>query len=232
MPRTGRIYQRALCYHVMNRGVNRSPIFGDDGDREYFSRLVGEYKEACGAKVYHWAWMGTHYHMLVEVVYENLRGFAGGIQQAYAQYHHARHNGSGVFWQGRFKSRPVEIGAYLVSCGRYVERNPVRAGLTAVAWDFRWSSAAAYVRKVRDGVTDENPYLGMFGDDERTAYGQALMSGIDETLVRRFEGERILGTKEFAATLKMERGRYRVKRGKPARNVSIASQDVYRQNHA
>jgi len=159
----------------MNRGVNRSPIFGDDGDREYFSRLVGEYKEACGAKVYHWA---------------------------------------------------------LVSCGRYVERNPVRAGLTAVAWDFRWSSAAAYVRKVRDGVTDENPYLGTFGDDERTAYEQALMSGIDETLVRRFEGERILGTKEFAATLKMERGRYRVKRGKPAKNVSITSQDVYRQTLA
>ena len=51
MPRVGRIYQRVLCYHVMNRGVNRNPVFGDDQDRQYFSQLVGEYKEVCGAKV-------------------------------------------------------------------------------------------------------------------------------------------------------------------------------------
>ncbi len=52
-------------------------------------------------------WLGTPYHMVVEVVYENLRGFVGGLQQAYAQYDHARRNGSGVFWQGRFTSRPA-----------------------------------------------------------------------------------------------------------------------------
>jgi hypothetical protein len=115
MPRGGRIYQRALCYHVTNQGVDRSRVFGDGQDRVCFSRLVGEYKELCGAKVYHWVWMGTHYHMVVEVVYENLRGFVGGLQQAYAQYHHARHNGSAVFWQGRFKSRPVEIGPCAVA---------------------------------------------------------------------------------------------------------------------
>jgi putative transposase len=162
--------------------------------------------------------------MVVEVVYENLRGFVGGIQQAYAQYHHARYNGAGVFWQGRFKSRPVEIGPYLVSCGRYIERNAVRAGLTAVAWEYRWSSASAYVRKVTDEVTDTNPYLGEFSDQDRLAYGEALMSVVDETVVRSVEGERVLGSREFAATLKMERGRYRVKRGKPARRVPITPQ--------
>ena len=215
MPRIGRIYQRALCYHVMNRGVNCGPLFSDDDDREYMNGLVVEYKEICGAKVYHWVWMGNHYHMLVEVVYENLRGFVGGIQQAYAQYHHARHNGSGVFWQGRFKSKPVEIGPYLVSCGRYIERNPVRAGLAGIASEYRWSSAAAYVKKVMDRVTDENPHLGAFNDPERVQYGEALMSGVDEKIVRQMEGERAIGTREFAATLKMERGRYRVKRGRP-----------------
>jgi hypothetical protein len=71
-------------------GANRSRVFGDEQDRMCFGRLVGEYKELCGAKVYHWVWMGTHYHMVVEVVCENLRGFVGGLQQAYAQYHHAR----------------------------------------------------------------------------------------------------------------------------------------------
>lgn len=67
--------------------------------------------------------------MLAEVVFENLRPFVGGIQQSYVQYHHKRHKSSGVFWQGRFKSKLVEIGEYLIRCGRYIKCNPVRAGI-------------------------------------------------------------------------------------------------------
>ena len=204
----------------MNRGVNRQRIFSDDEDRVYFTRTVSEYKERCGAQIYHWCWMGNHYHILVEVVHENLRGFAGGLQQAYAQYHHARHHGSGVFWQGRFKSRPVEVGSYLASCGRYIERNPVRAGLTGTAWDYRWSSAGRYVNSMEDGLTDENPYLGAFEEADRRAYARSLMSGReDEAVISRVDGERVIGSKAFADTLKMERGRHRVKRGRPYGNV-------------
>lgn len=207
----------------MNRGVNRQEIYVDDIDREYFVRLVSDYKRLCGAKVYHWVLMGNHYHMLVEVVHENLRGFAGGIQQAYAQYHHARHRGSGVFWQGRFKSKPVQLGPYVVSCGRYIERNSVRADLTEVAWEYRWSSAAAYVRAAEDGLTDRNPYVGAFTEQDRRVYGEELMTGADEKVVKELEGMRAMGTSEFASTLKMERGRYRLKRGKPVKAVRITS---------
>ena len=112
---------------------------------------------------------------------------------------------------------------YLVSCGRYIERNPVRAGLTVTAWEYRWSSAAAYTRKATDGVTDCNPYLGAFEEADRKVYAEALMSGIDDAIVRRVEGQRVIGTREFAATLKMVRGRYRVKRGRPTKSASITS---------
>lgn len=216
MPRVARIFQRALCYHVLNRGVNGQSIFFDDADRLYFTRTVAEYKELCAARIYHWCWMGNHYHLLVEVPHANLRGFAGGLQQAYAQYHHARHQGSGVFWQGRFKSRPVEIGEYLVCCGRYIERNPVRAGLIRDAWDYRWSSAARYVHGKEDALTNENPYLGIFQETDRKAYATALSSGLeDEAVIRRVDGERVIGSKTFANTLKKECGRCRVKRGRP-----------------
>ena len=217
MPRTARSFQKALCYHVMNRGVNRQSIFIDDQDRQYFSRTVSEYKDLCGAKVYHWVWMGNHYHMLIEIVFENLHGFVGGIQQAYAQYHHARHNGTGVFWQGRFKSKPVEVGSYLSTCGRYIERNPVRAGLSVSACDYMWSSANSYVRKVNDQITNENPYMGGFSDEDRIAYGEALEAGIDDAVVRSVEGERAIGSKEFASTLKKERGHYRLKHARPVK---------------
>ena len=68
MPRIARVFQRAVCYHLMNRGLNRRRILEDEEDRMRFTETVAEYKEICGAKVYHWVWMDTHYHMLAEVV--------------------------------------------------------------------------------------------------------------------------------------------------------------------
>jgi hypothetical protein len=104
----------------------------------------------------------------------------------------------------------------LVSCGRYIERNPVRAGLICNAWDYGWSSAARYVNCIVDGLTDENPYLGAFEDADRRAYGAALMSGVeDEAAIRQVDGERVIGSKAFAETLQMVRGRHRVRRGRP-----------------
>jgi len=70
-----------------------------------------------------------------------------------------------------------------------------------------------------DGLTDLNPYLGDLTEQARTLYREALMSGADENVVRAFEGQRAIGRAEFAATLKMERGRYRVKRGRPVKGV-------------
>jgi putative transposase len=160
MPRVGRIYQRALCYHVLNRGVNRQPIFLDDADREYFMRLA------------------------------------------------------------------QEIGSYLVRCGRYIERNPVRAGLITPAWAYAWSSARHYVEGSDDGLTDTNPYLGPFDAEHRREYGEALMSGIDDEFIRRFPRGSPIGGDVFAGSLRRDRGRQRVKRGRPTRSVFISSKHV------
>ena len=219
MPRTARIYQQAICYHLMNRGINRRVIFEDDADRRYFTDLVIDYRDACGASVYHWVWMDTHYHMLAEVVFDNLRAFAGGIQQAYAQYHHRRHRSSGVFWQGRFKSKPVEIGEYLVRCGRYIERNPVRAGIVDDAWGYEWSSAATYVQSAPSGPADVNPYIGAdkWSPLERQMYAEALQASDDDEWMRKRASRAYIGGEDFAGQLKKEGGRYRRRRGRPVK---------------
>ena len=64
----------------------------------------------------------------------------------------------------------------------------MRAGLTEIAWEYRWSSAAAYVKQVVDRVTDPNPYLGELTQPACAMYGEALMSNVDEKVVRVFEG--------------------------------------------
>jgi hypothetical protein len=73
------------------------------------------------------------------------------------------------------------------------------------------------VKQLADGLTDRNPYLGELTEQAQTLYREALTSGVDEEVVGAFEGQRAIGRAEFASTLKMERGRYRVRRGRPAK---------------
>ena len=219
MPRRARIFQRALCYHVMNRRLNGLPVFHDEADYERFGELVRDYKEICGAKVYHWTWMGNHYHMLIEVVYDNLRPFLGGIQQTYVRHYYSRHGGGGLFWKGRFKSKPVEIGGYLGSCGRYIERNAVRAGIVTEPWAYKWTSAAHYVKCAADGITDTNHYLGKMEEQDRKIYGEVLMAGVDDSLMKQRNKSAVLGSPEFGAKLRLDHGRFRLKRGKPVESV-------------
>jgi putative transposase len=210
----------------MNRGINRREIFHGEQDYQRFIDLVREYKDICGAKVYHWVLMGNHYHLVVEVVYDNLRPFVGGIQQCYAQYHHAAHGDSGVFWSGRYKSKAVEIGPYLGRCARYVERNPTRAGMVVEPWGYRWSSAACYVRGVKDGLTDMNPYFGEFESKDRATYAETLLSSADDELMKRTGKFGVIGSADFANRLELVRGRHKRRRGRPIRSVSISVEPV------
>lgn len=225
MPRTARIFQQSICYHITNRGINRQKIFMDDADRNYFVELVQEYKSECAASVYHWALMSNHYHMLIEVVFDNLTPFVSGIQQTYAQYFHARHGTCGAFWQNRYNSKPVEIGPYLARCGRYVERNPVRAEIVNAAEHYEWSSAARYVNGTLDHITNWNPYLGADPKDKsfRTWYGQALAAGLDDDVIQKHRRKQVIGSDKFRTSLKKENGRFRKRRGRPVRRCDAES---------
>ena len=114
-------------------------------------------------------------------------------------------------------SKPVELGDYLVHCGRYIERNPVRSGMVAAAWDYQWSSAAHYVKGLEDGITDRNPYLGVFREQDRRLYGEELLAATADDLVKGTEGSQVIGSSKYAATLTKSMGRHRLKRGRPVK---------------
>ncbi len=104
--------------------------------------------------------MGNHFHLVLEALKgRDLSAFMAGLQRRYTAYHHrlgreAQQDAYGYLWQGRFKSPMVERETHLFACGRYVERNPVRAGLVEEPWAYVWSSARAYALGEDDGVTD------------------------------------------------------------------------------
>jgi len=81
----------------------------------------------------------------------------GGWQHVYAVRYHRKYQTAGRLFQGRFKSQAIEKERYLLACGRYVEQNPVRAGLCAHAWHWPWSSAGFYAEGKRDALTVLDP---------------------------------------------------------------------------
>jgi putative transposase len=101
----------------------------------------------------------------LSLILRNLRYFRGvnlalvaGMLVAYVRYFQRRYRFVGHVFQGRFKSPAVETETYLLSCGRYIERNPLAAGLTANPWTYRWSSCRAYALGETDPLLASNPW--------------------------------------------------------------------------
>jgi putative transposase len=147
MPRTPRKYQESpsTFYHIMNRGHNREAVFADADDCRYFLDLLERYKKRFPLRIFHYCLLTNHFHLLVQMpTAQALSACLAGLLRSYVHYFNRRHGFVGHLWQGRFKSPAVEVEAYFLSCARYIERNPVAAGLVTLPWEYEWSSCRAY----------------------------------------------------------------------------------------
>lgn len=139
MPSCARKHQleSSLTYHVLNRSNGRVPIFIDAEDFEYFKDILIRYKVRYGFRLFHWAIMSNHYHLLIEIdAPELISRVMAGINKAYSYYYHKRNETSGYLWQGRFKMQPVQKEDYMIACGRYIEQNPLKAGIVKSVDDY------------------------------------------------------------------------------------------------
>lgn len=208
MPYLSRTHQlgNSLLYHLFNRGNFRLEIFHDREDYQYFITLLSKYSKEHNFFLYHWVLMPNHYHLLLEIEEpEKLSSVMSGLARAYVYYYHKKYQSSGHLWQGRFKSQAVEKDLYLLSCGRYIERNPVQAKMTEFAQDYPYSSAGYYVSGKDDGLTKEDPlFVDRFGS--RAKYREFLMAFAPEE-ERPFENlELPQGSREFLKRLIKDKG--------------------------
>ena len=214
MPSYARRHQlgRTLIYHIFNRSNARLEIFHSEQDYRHCIKLIREYSDSFSAKVYHWVLMPNHYHLLLEIdIPEELSAMMAGLNRAYTHYYHATYHSAGFLWQGRFKSQPVEKESYLIACGRYIERNPVRAGIVSEAAEYSYSSARFYCKGEPDGITIEDPTFCEFGKDDikrRSWYIEFLrdFNSEEEKFFGNFEHP--LGSQEFIHRLLKINGRY------------------------
>jgi putative transposase len=132
-------------YNVLNRAA-RMTLFEDDGDYLAFQRVLAQACDRVGMRLLAYCVMPNHWHLVVWPRGDgDLSRFMNWLTLTHTQRWHRHRNsvGNGHVYQGRFKSFPIETSEYLLTVCRYVERNPVRAGLVARAEQWQWSSAAS-----------------------------------------------------------------------------------------
>jgi putative transposase len=143
MPRAARDSLGGYCYHILNRGNGRSTIFRKQGDYAAFVQLLREAGERVDVRLLAFCLMPTHFHLALWPRREgDLSQFMMWLTTAHVRRYHQQHQTSGHVWAGRFRGFPIQADDHLLTVHRYIEGNPLRAGLVERAEDWRWSSAA------------------------------------------------------------------------------------------
>lgn len=141
MPRKPRIYLAGYPQHIVLRGHNRESILRSLADFRYFYRCLKEAAGKHALSIHAWVFMHNHVHLLATPGgAATLSLVIQSVGRRYAQYFNKRYDRSGALWEGRYKAAVVDSETYLLICYRYIELNPVRAGIVTNPGDYPYSS--------------------------------------------------------------------------------------------
>jgi putative transposase len=204
MARPLRVEFEGALYHVAARGDGHDLLFREDDDRASFlhalGRTVGRYGCVCHA----YSLLGTHYHLVLETPRGNLSHAMQYLNGSYAQTFHRLHGTRGHVFGGRYVARVIERARHLLATCRYVDLNPVLAGLCVCPEDWRWSSFRATV-----GLCESPEFLtcdwvlAQFDEAPMRArrhYRRFVDAGLPVATRRaeRAAGDVFLGSRDFA----------------------------------
>jgi len=218
MGRVARIVVPGVPHHVTQRGRRRQQVFFSEADYRAYRALLAEWTAEAGLAVWAYCLMPNHVHLVV------VPGEAGSLDRAMRQIHrryalrvNRAQDWTGHLWQGRYGSFPMD-DAHLHGAVRYVELNPVRAGLAADAVDWLWSSARHHLGLRHDPMIADHPLRQAITDWRAYLAGPADGPAFDALRVRERTG-RPLGDDAFLRRLEGLTGR-RLRRRKPGRPAS------------
>lgn len=181
MSRPLRLEFAGALYHVTSRGDRKEPIFLDDSDRLAWLDILGKACDRFNFVIYSFCQMTNHYHLMIETAEDNLSCAMRHLNGVYSQYFNRKHKLVGHLFQGRYKAILVEKETYLMELSRYIVLNPVRAGFSRMAEDWKWSS---YAYMVTDGYSPDwlrtESLLAHFGPNRKQAvesYRRFVMDG-------------------------------------------------------
>ena len=183
MPRIARVVAVDCPHHITQRGSNRMDVFLDSEDREFFLTTLRHYVDQTQSQIWAWCLMSNHFHLLlVPTIAEGMAKLLHGVTLRYAQHFNWKYRRCGRLWQNRYYSTPLDPSSHLWTVARYIERNPVRAGIVLHAEDWQWSSARSHIRGEHDVMLAQPDWLET---TERESYRQYVNEPCDESEIRR-----------------------------------------------
>lgn len=193
--------------HVIQRGNNRNPIFLAPGDYEFFLECLKDGCARFGCSVHAYVLMTNHVHLLATPeTADGISGLMQSIGRRYVPHFNYTYQRTGTLWEGRYKAVPLDSERYLMSCYRYIELNPVRAGMVARPGEYRWSSYPCNAQGKADELIHEHALyraLGAYPASRRAAYRALFRSELDEATLQELRDSInkgwVLGSKRFLA---------------------------------
>jgi REP element-mobilizing transposase RayT len=167
MPRTAREKSESGIYHIMLRGINRQIIFEDDEDREKFIETLFYYKHISKYELFGYCLMDNHVHLLIKESAEPISIIIKRISSSFVYWYNRKYERCGHLLQERFKSEIVENETYFLTVLRYIHQNPIKAGLSKKADEYKWSSAKDYSKALT--MVNIIYALGLFSEDRTRA---------------------------------------------------------------
>lgn len=156
MPRRPRIHLDGVPLHIVQRGHSRQPCFFAVADYLAYLEWLDEAARSTGCQLHAYALMTNHVHLLFTPGdAQAVPAMMVALGRRYVPYINATYGRSGTLWEGRYKSSLIESESYLLTCMRYIELNPVRAGMCPDPAGYRWSSYRA------NALGEANPLLTM-----------------------------------------------------------------------
>lgn len=215
MPRPPRFDVPGFPYHVIQRGVNRASCFFGDVDRRYYLKLLAKFAETRRCAVHAYVLMTNHVHLLLTPA---AKGAVAALMQdlgrSYVRVINAIHGRTGTLWQGRFKSSVVDSERYFLACQRYIEMNPVRAGIVSHPNEYAWSSYAHYANgAIKPFITEHDCFarLGTTSEGRAAAYRGLFVQGMSSTELQAIRlaanSSAALGEEGFIERLSVSVGR-------------------------
>lgn len=229
MARQPRIDLAGIPQHIIQRGNNRQACFFDDIDRFCYLKWLRDAADRYGVNIHAYVLMTNHVHMLAT---GSKRGSISLMMQSlgrrYVRYVNTSRERTGTLWEGRYKSSLVDTDGYLFTCYRYIELNPVRAGMVETPGEHRWSSYRHNAHGIGDDlITPHALFLGLGTSkaERASAYQDLFRTAIepdDIDLIRKHVNQgKALGSDKFRSQIEaiLDRPVHLAAPGRPKKKV-------------
>jgi putative transposase len=216
MPRYRRLFLPEFPVHIVQRGHDRQPVFIEKRDYEYYLANLIEVKAKYEVQLHAFCLMTNHVHLLISPgpAAEKVSAFMRVLAGRQTRFINKRQGRTGTLWESRFKASLVDTAVYLLACYRYIELNPVRAGMVEKPHGYEWSSYRHNSGETRVHWIDEHAEFSALGPDpaRRAACYRAFVEEGDnskecETIRTSLRRNQVTGDDRFREQLSARTGR-------------------------